>query len=108
MGGWFTAVLVIWTPIAAIVGWGSFTFAKRDSRSTSWMKITIAAVALGFFGLIAICSFLLPLDLVMRSAALSEFLVGAILFVFLTIAIIGTPVCVGCIAGILLGIRRER
>jgi hypothetical protein len=53
-------MIVVWILLATIVGWGSYVFAKRDRRSTSWTKIAFAAVPLAIFGLIAICLFLLP------------------------------------------------
>ena len=43
----------MWILLATLVGWGSYVFAKRDPRSTSWTKIAFAAVPLTIFGLIA-------------------------------------------------------
>jgi hypothetical protein len=82
MEGWDTGllVLVMRTPIAAIVGWGSFTFAKRDPRSTSWTKIIFASMALGVFNF--------DIELLMRESILSA--------VSWAMAIVGIPVCVGC------------
>jgi hypothetical protein len=98
--------IVMWALVAAIVGWGSYVFAKQDPRSTSWTKITFAAVPLGVFGLISICFFL-------PSGTLGEvlgegLLAHGMLIFFWPMAVIGAPVCIGCIMGILLGMYRRQ
>jgi len=108
MGGWQTALLVlaIWTPVATLVGWGSYLFAKRDPRSTSWMKIIFASMALGVFGVTAACLFFSPVELLLRGGTLPAVLFSGVIFIFWTMVIIGAPVCVGCITGVWLGMRR--
>jgi hypothetical protein len=38
-----SSVIIMWVLFATIVGWGSYALAKRDPRSTSWMKITFCS-----------------------------------------------------------------
>jgi hypothetical protein len=98
-----TSVAVMWAFLATIAGWGSYAFAKRDPRSTSWMKITFAAVPVAVFGLITICLFLLP------SGTLGEGLLAhGMLIIFWPMAAIGAPLCIGYILGILLGMHRSQ
>ena len=97
------SVIVMWAVLATIVGWGSYVLAKRDPRSTSWMKVAFAAVPLGIFGLIAIC-FFVPLGSIIGEGLLAH---GMLIF-FWPMAVIGAPVCIGCIMGILLGMYRRQ
>lgn len=102
-------MIVGWTLLATIVGWGSYVFAKRDPRSTSWTKMAFAAVALAIFGLIAIGLFLLPGETLVPTGTLPEGLFAPGLLIFLgAMAAIGTPLCIGCITGILLGMYRQQ
>jgi hypothetical protein len=102
-------IVVVWTLLATIVGWGSYVFAKRDPCSTSWTKITFAAVPLAIFGLIAICLFLLPSDILVPTGTLpSGLLVPGMLIFFWAMAAVGAPLCIGCIMGILLGMYRRQ
>ena len=102
-------MIVIWTLIAPIVGWESYIFAKRDPRSTSWTKITFAAVPLAIFGLIAIFLFLLPSETLVPTGTLPEgLLIPGMLILFGAMTVIGAPLCIGCIMGILLGVYRQQ
>jgi hypothetical protein len=99
----FNSVTIMSALFAVIVGWGSYVLAKRDPRSTSWMKIAFAAIPLAVFGSITICLFLLP------PGTLGEGLLAhGMLIIFWPMAAIGAPVCIGCILGILLGMYRRR
>jgi hypothetical protein len=104
MRSFFNSVTIMWALFAIVVGWGSYVLARRDPRSTSWMKITFAAVPLAVFGVITACFFLLP------PGTLGEGLLlhGTTIFFFWPMAVIGAPVCVGCILGILLGMYRRQ
>jgi len=105
--GMKSSVIIMWALLATIVGWGSYAIAKRDPRSTSWMKIAFAAVPLGIFGLIAICFFLLPSG-TLGEAIGEGLLAHGMLIFFWPMAVIGAPVCIGCIMGILLGMYRRQ
>ena len=102
-------MIVVWTLLATIVGWGSYIFAKRDPGSTSWTKIAFAAVPLAIFGLIAICLFVLPSETLVPRGTLPEglFVAGLLIF-FGAMAAVGAPLCIGCITGILLGMYRQQ
>jgi hypothetical protein len=97
-----TSALPLWFVVAAIVAWGSFHFAKRDPRSTSWMKIAFATTFLVVFGAaLATVSWF--------SEYIGEgILAYAMTLIILPMAAIGAPVCVGTILGILLGMHRSR
>jgi hypothetical protein len=102
-------IIVMWTLVAAIAGWGSYVFAKRDPRSTSWTKIAFAIVPLVVFGLIAICLFLPPSEILVPRGTLPEGLLAPGMLVFLgAMAVIGAPLCIGCIMGIFLGMHRRQ
>jgi hypothetical protein len=102
-------IIVMWTLVAAISGWGSYVFAKRDPRSTSWTKIALVVVPLAIFGLIAICVFLLPSEILVPTGTLPEGLLASGMLVFFgAMAVIGAPLCLGCIMGIFLGMHRRQ
>ena len=102
-------MIVMWTLLATIVGWGSYAFAKRDPRSTSWTKIAIAAFLLAVFGLIAIGLFLVPGETLVPTGTLPEGLLVPGMFIFFgAMAAIGAPLCIGCVMGTLLGMYRRQ
>ena len=103
------SVLIMWAVIASIVGWGSYLFARRDPRLTAWTKIAIAAVPLAIFVFDALCLYLIPNEVLVPEGSLpSGFVVPGMLVYFIAMAVIGAPLCIGCIVGILLGMNREQ
>lgn len=103
------SIVVVWTLLATIVGWGSYLFAKRDPRSTSWTKITFATVPLAIFGLVALYLYFIPNEVLVPTGTLpSALLVPGMLIFFWLMAAVGLPLCIGCIMGILLGMYRRQ
>jgi hypothetical protein len=95
-------LILLWSVPAAIVACGSFYFALRDPRPTSWMKIAFAAAFLVVFG-----------AALATATWFSEYigegvLAYALALIIWPMAVIGAPVCIGTILGILLGMYRSR
>ena len=95
-------LVLLWFVPAAIVVWGSFYFAMRDPRSTSWMKIAFAVAFLVIFG-VALAAATWFSDYVGEGI-----LAPALTFIIWSMAVIGAPVCVGTILGVGLGMYRSR
>ena len=91
---------ILWAGLAFAATWGSFHFARRDRRSTSWMKIAFA-------GLLLVATGTAPLWLrgdVIREGLAAHFL----LLAFWAMILIGAPLCFGAIAGTLAAMCRKK
>jgi hypothetical protein len=91
-----------WTFLAVIAAWGSMHFSMRDPPSTSWMKITFAAVLLVCFGA---AKWLPQVPQVLGEGILAH---AVSLLFFWPMIVIGAPLCVGSIFGTLIGMYRTR
>lgn len=84
---------ILWTVLASTAAWGSFHFARRDPRSTSWMKIAVA-------GSLLLVTAAAPLWL--RGDFIGEGLTAHLLLLaFWAMIGFGVPLCLGSLAGTL-------
>lgn len=91
---------ILWAVLAFAAAWGSFHFARRDPRSTSWMKIAFA-------GSLLIVTAAAPLWL--RGDIIGEGLVAHLLLLaFWAMKSVGAPLCLGSAAGTLVVMYRKR
>jgi len=94
-----TPIIILWVFLATIAAWGSAYFAKRDSYSTSWMKIAFA-------GILLLASFIALAGLHWR--VVGEGLLGyAMLLFYWAMAAVGAPLCIGSMVGTLIGMYRS-
>jgi hypothetical protein len=91
---------ILWAVLAFAAAWGSFHFARRDPRSTSWMKITFAGSLLVVTG---------TAPLWLRGDVIGEGLVAHfLLLAFWAMISVGAPLCVGSVAGPLAAMYRKQ
>jgi len=91
---------ILWAVLASTAAWGSFHFARRDLRSTSWMKIAFA-------GSLLFVTAAAPLWL--RGDVIGEGLAAHLLLLaFWAMIGVGAPLCLGSLAGTLGAMYRNR
>jgi hypothetical protein len=94
------SVGILWVVLAFVAAWGFFHFARRDSRSTSWMKIGFATALLVATGS---APFWLRGDIV-GEGLLAHFS----LLAFWAMIFVGAPLCFGSIVGTLAATYGKR
>lgn len=91
---------ILWAVLASTAAWGSFHFARRDPRSTSWVKIAFA-------GSLLFVTAAAPLRL--RGDVIGEGLAAHLLLLaFRAMIGVGAPLCLGSVAGTLGAMCKNR
>lgn len=100
MAGVPLAIEILWLALALLEAWSAFHSARRDPRSTAFMKIALAGLLLA-----ATCT--VPFWL--RSDVIGEGVFAHFLLIaFWTMITIGVPICPGLMVGTLLAMYKKR
>jgi hypothetical protein len=86
--------------VLAVSGWGAYQFALRDPRASSWMKIGFAVFFLLAFG---------GIGLYLHYVTFDESRLAFVLLALNGIGmVVGIPICLGAILGIVVGMYRKQ